>query len=403
MDPSFSADQAGLQQALEALCSPPDGEASPLPDGLPETGLGEQAVLDLLGPHVLGGARRLGAETAFAHMDPPTPWISWAMTLWNASLNQNLLHPDLSPVAIVLEKRLIDWLAPVFGMTGGHMTAGSTLANLTALWAAREVKGVKRVIAADGAHLSAGKAAHILGLDFMKVGTDAAGAMDPAALPDDLSDTALVLTAGTTSVGAIDPLTLCGKAAWTHVDAAWAGPLMMSERYKDRLAGMEAADSVAISAHKWLFQPKESGIILFKEVEAAHQAVSFGGAYLAVPNVGVLGSHGAVAVPLMATLLAWGREGVAARVDHTMALADDLYRRLEAHPKARMFGPNQTGVLLWAPDGVSELDDLYTLLPPGATSTTVVGGEHWFRQVAANPNADMDQLWPFIETVLERA
>src|SRR5713101_3216767 len=104
----------------------------------------------------------------------------------------------------------------------------------------------------------------------------------------------------------LDPLKFVGKAAWTHVDAAWAGPLRLSEPHKDRLAGIEQADSVAVSAHKLLFQPKESGLVLFRDVARANDAISFGGSYLAVANVGVLGSHGAVAVPLLGTLLAWG-------------------------------------------------------------------------------------------------
>jgi L-2,4-diaminobutyrate decarboxylase len=71
-------------------------------------------------------------------------------------------------------------------------------------------------------------------------------------------------------------------------------------------------------------------LVLGIQTAAAHDAVSFGGAYLAVPNVGVLGSHGAAAVPLLATLLAWGQDGVAQRLDHSMALCDALYARLAA-------------------------------------------------------------------------
>jgi len=156
-------------------------------------------------------------------------------------------------------------------------------------------------------------------------------------LSDNLTRAALVLTAGTTSTGAIDPLDLAGRAAWTHVDAAWAGPLRLSA-YADRLGGIERADSVAISAHKWLFQPKESALVLFRDVPTAHAAISFGGAYLAVPNVGVLGSHGATAVPLLATLLAWGRRGLAARIEHCMRLAQQLAR-----------SPESAGSAVWRP------------------------------------------------------
>jgi len=178
------------------------------------------------------------------------------------------------------------------------MTAGSTLANLTALWAARECAGVTEVIASDTAHLSIAKAAHILGLKLRQIPTTPTGALIQDALPSDLSRSALVLTAGTTSTGAIDPLAVAGSAAWTHVDAAWAGPMRLT-RLSDRLDGIEKADSVAVSAHKWFFQPKESALIFFKDVEKAQGVITMGGAYLAAPNVGILGSHGAMAIPLL--------------------------------------------------------------------------------------------------------
>ena len=401
-DPSFQADPDGLRQALDALLAPPSNEsAQPVPSGLPEDGCGERAVLDRLAPIVLGGARRLGAPDALAHMDPPTPWIAWALTLWNASLNQNLLHPDVAPAARGLEARVVEWLAPAFGMDGGHMTPGSTLANLTALWAARDLGGVRKVIASDAAHLSVAKSAHILGLDYQAVQTDATGRLDPAALPQELSSTALVLTAGTTSAGAIDDLALIGRAAWTHVDAAWAGPLRFSRRYAARLDGIEQADSVAVSAHKWLFQPKESGLIFFRHNKKAEAAISFGGAYLAVPNVGVLGSHGAVAVPLLATLMAWGRSGLEARIDRTMETAEGLWQRLNDHPGVELYGPQVSGVVLWRPSDGRSAQIIQEALPVGLASLTRVGGKDWLRHVAANPNADLNTIWRAIEGALD--
>ena len=251
---------------------------------MPESGLGEIQTLAMLAPLVLGQAANLGAATAFAHMDPPTPWVTWALTLWNVSLNQNLLHPATAPVVRNIEQLVISWLAPYFGMQGGHMTPGCTVANLTALWAARENAGVTEVIASEGAHLSIAKAAHLLGLRYRTIASDRTGAMIAEALEGDLSRTVLVLTAGTTSGGRLDPLTLAGRAGWTHIDAAWAGPLRLSARHGDRLAGLERADSVAVSAHKWLFQPKESAFVLFRDVASAHAAVSFGGGGLIWPR-----------------------------------------------------------------------------------------------------------------------
>jgi L-2,4-diaminobutyrate decarboxylase len=287
---------------------------------------------------------------------------------------------------------VVAWLAPFFGMNGGHLTPGSTVANLTALWAARERAGIQEVLASQSAHLSVQKAAHLLGLRFRGLPVDPSGALHADALDGDLSRSALVLTAGTTSTGAVDPLCLAGRAAWTHVDAAWAGPLRLSPTHALRLAGIEAADSVAVSAHKWLFQPKESALVLFRDSARAHAAVSFGGAYLAVPNVGVLGSHGAQAAPLMATLLAWGRAGLAARVDHCMALAQQWADVIERDARLVLRARPETGVVVWRPADSACFDHLLAHMPPGAVSVTVLDDIRWFRNVAANPNADVALL-----------
>lgn len=389
MDKEFSVDSDGLHQAVDLMSRDfSNAEGLNLPIELPQLGIGSTAALNSLAPNILGGAARLGEATSFAHMDPPTPWITWAMTLWNASLNQNLLHPATAPVARQMEQRVVAWLAPFFGMDGGHMTPGSTVANLTALWSARECAGVNQVIASEGSHLSIAKAAHILGLKYLSVPIDANGSMDSAQLPADLSKSALVLTAGATSTGAIDPFILAGRAAWTHVDAAWAGPLRLS-KHAQLLAGIESADSVAVSAHKWLFQPKESALILFKDTEKAHASVSFGGAYLATSNVGVLGSHGATATALLATLLAWGRDGIAQRIEHCMDLARCLRDFVAADERLELYAEPQTGIVVWRPKDKNLFDQILQRLPVGSTSTTSIAGGKWFRNVAANPSADI--------------
>jgi L-2,4-diaminobutyrate decarboxylase len=286
------------------------------------------------------------------------------------------------------------WLSPFFGMSGGHMTAGSSLSNLTALWAARDCAGVQEVVASEAAHLSVAKAARILGLRHRTVPVDESGALDASSMPKDLRKSALVLTAGTTAAGAIDPLALTGRAAWTHVNAARAGPLRLT-LHRERLTGIELADSVAVSAHKWLFQPKESGLVFFRDVARADAAISFGGAYLAAPNVGLFGSHGATAVPLLATLLAWGRSGIAARVEHCVKMADELADFVKSDSRLRLFANPQAGIIGWRPHDAARFDGIHERLPPGAVSTVTIAGERWFRMVAANPLAD-------VKTITER-
>ena len=381
-DPSFAADHAGLEAALGLLLrelTQPSGGALELPLELPDGGTGELPALERLAPAVVGGARRLGDPGFLAHMDPPTPWVAWAGAQWAAALNQNLLFTDSAPVARELEQRVIAWLAPFFGMSGGHLVPGSSVANLTALWAARELRGVEEVVASDAAHLSVRKAALLLGLGYRT---------DALREPGDLSRAALVLTAGTTVTGAVEPLRAGEEAAWRHVDAAWAGPLRLSERYADLLDGIETADSVAVSGHKWLFQPKESALVLFADSARAHEAISFVSGYLAEPNVGLLGSHGASALPLAATLLAWGRSGTAQRIDRCMEIAARLCELIEADERLELCSGPETGIAVWRPLGDVDLDALRGRMRHAFVSLTELDGQRRLRSVSANPMAD---------------
>lgn len=384
-----------------------------LPNLCPEEGMGEVAALHQLAPHVLGRGARLDGPEVLAHMDPPTPWITWAMALWNARLNQNVLHPSTAPFAREAEQRVLDWLTPFFGMRGGHFCSGATLANLTALWAARDAQGVKRVIASEAAHFSIPKAAHILGLPYRAVPTTPQGQLDITHLdPDFLADACLVLTAGTTATGAIDPLKSIGSGhfklgsgnpaptvKWIHVDAAWAGPLRLSPTYGALLDGIENADSITISAHKWFFQPKESALILFREPDRAHRALSFGGSYLATDNIGLQGSRGAAAIPLLATLLAWGRRGMVDRIHRAMDLAQTLATALEQDDRFVLWRQPITGITVFRP--VQETTEtLYDRLPPGMLSTCVLQQQIWLRSVAANPLADSAQILKILSAAL---
>jgi L-2,4-diaminobutyrate decarboxylase len=308
-------------------------------------------------------------------MDPPTPWITWAVSQWTASRNQNLLHPDLAPTARDLEQRVTGWFAPLFGMNGGHMLPGSTVANLTALWAAREA-GCVEVVSTPNAHLSVRKAAHILGMPHRVVDWADGG---------DLSSSVAVITAGATGTGEIEPLDAAPAARWRHVDAAWSGPLRLSDTHRHLLDGIDTADSVSLSAHKWLFQPKESAFIMFADTESAHASISLDGAYLAVPNVGVLGSHGGVAAPLAATVLAYGLNGLASWIDRTMQLAEHLHQLIIEHPALEARTPPQSGVVNWR-----RMDRFVPGPDDIVVSTTVIEGETWLRSVAANPMANPD-------------
>ena len=390
----FTPDVEGLQQALRLLIQARERPGSPhvdpatplgLPQQWPAAGVGGRAALEQLAGPALEQASRLDHPGFLAHMDPPTPWMTWAAALWAAAMNQNLLHPDAAPAARQLEPLVVNWLAPAFGMAGGHLVPGSTLANLTALWAARDLTGARRVVCSTAAHLSIAKAARILGLELVQVPVDDAQRLRVDLLPDDLSDTVLVLTAGTVTTGAVDPLKVATSAAWRHVDAAWGGPLRLSA-HANLLDGIQTADSVAVSAHKWLYQPKNSALVLFRDPQAAHDAVSFGGDYLAAPNIGLLGSRGDSALPLAATLLAWGREGLASRIEADMALAEQLADLVAAAPELELWRRPVTGVVNWRPRH-QPAEQVRPRLRDAWVSTASIDGHTWFRSVAANPRA----------------
>jgi len=395
-DKSFSPG-SGLEYAVKLLHQEYI-EPKCLPDSFPNSGIGETSTLDLLAPHVLGRAARLDKSNAFAHMDPPTPWITWATALWNARLNQNLLHPATAPFAIEAEKTVIDWLTPFLGMKGGHMCSGSTIANLTALWAARDAGGIEKIVASKAAHISIEKAAKILGLPYSQIATNAAGQIDINKIGD-ISKACLVLTAGTTTTGVIDSLALAGEARWTHVDAAWAGPLRLSPTYAHLLDGIDKANSIAISAHKWLFQPKDSALIMFREPNLADPAISFGGGYLAAPNVGVQGSRGAAAIPLLATMIAWGKDGFVNRIDHAMSMANKLSNALNKEDNISLWGMPKTGVTVFRPLTI-DTEKFYRKLPEGMFSTCILDNKKWLRSVAANPIADIDEIISAIQKAI---
>lgn len=388
LDKNFLPD-AGLETAIDLLREVPS-EREVLPERFPELGLGEIETLELLAPHILGRAARLDDPQSFAHMDPPTPWITWVTSLWNARLNQNLLHHETGPFALEAEERVIGWLAPYFGMEGGHMCSGSTLANLTALWAARESGGIKKIVASDTAHLSIVKASKILGLPIEIIESDFQDRMIRRKLSD-LSNACLVLTAGTTKTGIIDDLSLVGSAKWTHIDGAWAGPLRFSSKHSHLLDGIDKADSVSVSAHKWLFQPKESALILFKNNEAATKEISFGSEYMSSPNIGIQGSRGASAVSLLATIIAWGREGIASYVDLAMSNSEKFAIEIQKDERTSLWGFPQTGVTVFRPTGLSTRDFMANL-PAGVFSTCNFGHEIWVRSVAANPMVDIERI-----------
>jgi len=210
------------------------------------------------------------------------------------------------PGAVHLENLLLRWLRGLAGLPSsahGTLTSGGSIATLVAFVAARDARGVRAreversvVYTTAQAHHCVAKSLAIAGLAETPrrvVGHDERFRMRPEALAarvqEDraagLTPFLVVATAGTTDTGAVDPLREVAAVArreglWLHVDAAYGGAFLLVDDLRERLAGIEQADSLVIDPHKGLFLPYGTGAVLVRD--ARHLAPSHGhrGAYL---------------------------------------------------------------------------------------------------------------------------
>ncbi len=192
-----------------------------------------------------------------------------------------------SPGAVRLENATIEWLASVIGYpagAAGTLTSGGSLANLTAIVAARDARdpdGGGAVYSTRFAHHCVDKALHISGrgkAPRRMIATDGRYRMSVEALEAALEqDRAagirpwlVVASAGTVDTGAVDPLAgiaeLCRRyGAWFHVDGAYGGLFALCDEGRRLLSGIDLADSVALDPHKTLFLPYGTGAVLVRE------------------------------------------------------------------------------------------------------------------------------------------
>lgn len=222
----------------------------------------------------------------------------------SASFNPQLASHSTSPVAVAIEAHVIRAVARRAGLPDGsvgHFTSGGSEANGTALICAltraepgfaaqgsRAFHGAPVFYVSEDCHLAWVKLAHMSGIGRGAVHfipTDDRGRMDADALAAIIAadrragrvPVMVVATAGTTAAGTIDPLKPCATIAraeglWFHVDAAWGGGAIASDRLRPLLAGIETADSITIDAHKWFATTMGSGMFLTRHAEALANA-----------------------------------------------------------------------------------------------------------------------------------
>ncbi|MDP2571020.1 putative pyridoxal-dependent aspartate 1-decarboxylase [Vibrio penaeicida] len=320
------------------------------------------------------------------HMTSALPKHILPMAKILAATNQNVVKVETSNVFTQLEKDVIAFFhSQCFSLTKninslssdalgsdvslGHFCSGGTVANLSSLWVARNralnadvgeiglMKALKQspyddlaILVSGAGHYSLKKAADLLGLgksNLVVVDTDSAQRMCITDLRSKISILkrknvkimAIVGVAGTTETGAIDPLEELGEIAnqencHFHVDAAWGGASLLSNRQRHLFAGIELADSVTIDAHKQLYVPMGAGMVLFKS-PLATQSISHHANYIIRKGSNDLGAHtvegsrGAVAALVASNLAMMGKQGIAKLVDGSIHLAHQFARKVK--------------------------------------------------------------------------
>ena len=219
-----------------------------------------------------------------------------------AASNKYSGFASASPGAVRIENACVAWLASVIGYpeeAAGTLTSGGSIANLTAVVAAREARdpdGGGAVYVTRFAHYCIDKALHIAGRGRSPrrvIATDDQYRMSAAALEQALEEDRrsgirpwlVVASAGTVDTGAIDPIPeiadLCARyGAWLHVDGAYGGLFALCDEGRAKLQGIERADSVALDPHKTLFLPYGTGACLVRDGRLLQQAFSATGDYI---------------------------------------------------------------------------------------------------------------------------
>jgi glutamate/tyrosine decarboxylase-like PLP-dependent enzyme len=308
---------------------------------------------------------------------------------------------DASRFAVEAETVVLRWLKELFGLPatyGGVLTPSATFANLTGLacarywWAERHgvdvtvdgLAGLPRmpVFSSGYVHPSSRKALQILGCgrDSVRIfARDDAGRLDLAAMERALAEAGpavIIGNAGEVNTGDFDPIAdLADLAerygAWLHVDGAFGLFAAVSPRTAHLTNGVERAHSVAADGHKWLNVPYESGFVFVRDPEYLGRAFgawnapylpSMDDEHLNYNCLGPESSRRARALPIWATLRAYGRDGYRAMIERHHDLAGRLARLVEEAPDLELLAPARLCVVCfrYRPPGwpEAELDEL---------------------------------------------
>lgn len=366
------------------------GAARPLAEaGFPSAGRPLAEVMDELADVVLAQATRTDHRRFFAFIPSPASPVSALGEALVAAHNPHAGNWSQSPGPALIEAALIRFLARALGLpetAGGLFVSGGSMANLAGVVAARDAKladgslarGVAYMTAE--AHVSVGRALAIAGVARDRVHivpADERGAMRIEALEAavdadraaELSPFLVVASAGTTGVGAIDPIAGIADVAerrdlWLHVDGAYGASVALCPSRRALLDGVERADSVAWDGHKWLFQTYGCGMVFVRDRSRLIASFRTDADYLRQAeapegdaNFWDLGpelTRPARALKLWLTLEVLGLDAIARAIEHGVALAETAERLIRMRDGWTVATPASLAIVTFrfAPEGL---------------------------------------------------
>jgi len=389
---------------------------------------GDQLLADL--DLVMEGAYNPGHPGALAHLDPPALGASIVAELICAGLNNNLLAEELSPSLTRLERSLMAWLAERLGLpagSGGVPASGGSLSNLMALVTARAAADLATcsdavVLASREAHVSIGKALAVMGLPsdaLRSIPVTSDGAMDVLALDEALTQLrqsevpvlAVVATAGTTVLGAVDPISaiadLCTRHdVWLHVDGAIGAVFALSEDHRHRLPGLDRADSITMNPQKVLGITKTSSLLLLAKPQALEAAFGTGLPYMEPSwsgghggESGLQGSRPAEVLKLWLGLRQLGLNGIDTVLDGAISRRRQLQGLLSDIP-GLCLRSGRLHLLAFTPDhGDDTMAEAWSIRTRKRLleqelmlSRPIYGGRHHLKAVLGNPHTGFAEL-----------
>jgi aromatic-L-amino-acid decarboxylase len=371
-----------------AQVAPGDVRAA-LPRSAPKAGEPIDAILDDFEKIVVPGMTHWNHPCFFAYFGISGSAPGVLGELLSAALNVNGMLWQTSPAATELEELALDWLRQLLGLPEGFdgvIMDTASVSTLCAIAAARHAlsdleireRGMSgrtdlpllRLYTSEQAHSSVEKAALVLGLGkagVRRIPTDDEFRMDAEALREAIAEDrsaghrpfCVTATVGTTSTTSIDPVPaiaeICEREGiWLHVDAAYAGSAAVIPEYRHVLDGCEAAQSIVVNPHKWLFTPIDCSALYVRDPDVLKGAFSLVPEYLRtgvdeeITNFmdwGVSLGRRFRALKLWMVLRSFGSEGIAKRLREHIRLAELLAGWIDEHPDFERLAPTPLSVV----------------------------------------------------------